>query len=33
MKNNNLINKIESEELKDLYYCTTCIKMTEGNKI
>ncbi len=32
MKNNNLINKIDSSELKDLYYCTACIRMTEGNK-
>ncbi|MBP9479036.1 MAG: antibiotic biosynthesis monooxygenase [Sebaldella sp.] len=31
MGNKNLINRISSEDLKNAYYCTACIKVTEGN--
>lgn len=32
MENKNLINRIDSENLRGAYYCTACIKITEGNK-
>lgn len=32
MNKSNLINNIKEEEIKNLYYCTACIKVTEGNE-
>lgn len=31
MSKNNLINNINETDIKGLYYCTACIKVTEGN--
>ncbi len=31
MDKSNLINNINEKDLKNLYYCTACIKVTEGN--
>lgn len=31
MNKSNLINRIGEKELKELFYCTACIKVTEGN--
>lgn len=31
MNKSNLINNLNGENIKGLYYCTACIKVTEGN--